>query len=208
VRPKLTAAYDLAFKEWTALTDPDLAAKRWSMLLTSVETQAGADHGTTLFVRTNLGYFLARSGRFADAEAMLDETIEREVRVLGEGNALLLQTRTNLGESYQMQGRNAEAEELLRRCLAEREKTEPNGFRQASTRTMLGRVLAEQKKFAEAEPLLLAGYEGLEANADKISRARQYHRSDARAWLAELYEDWGKPDEAAKWRSGPAAEDK
>jgi tetratricopeptide (TPR) repeat protein len=121
--------------------------------------------------------------------------------VLGEGHLMLLQTRTNLGEMYQLQERHAEAEKLLRQCLAERETKEPDSFRLASTQSMLGRVLAEQKKFAEAEPLLLAGYKGLKANAGKTPDWGKHYLPDALEWLAQIYEDWGKPDEAAKWRS-------
>ncbi|MHC4956377.1 MAG: tetratricopeptide repeat protein [Planctomycetota bacterium] len=205
VTGELHAAYDIAFKTWLGLADPALAAKRWPVLIRSLETEAGADHAATLMAMNNLGYALARSRQFADAEAMLKKTIEREVRVLGEGHLMLLQTRTNLGEMYQLQERHAEAEKLLRQCLAEREKKEPNSFRLASTQSMLGRVLAEQKKFAEAEPLLLAGYKGLKENAGKTPDWGKYYLPDTLEWLAQLYEDWGKKDEAAKWRSARSA---
>ena len=114
---------------------------------------------------------------------------------------LLIQTRTNLGEMYQLQQRHAEAEKLLRQCLAERKKKEPDSFRLASTQSMLGRVLAERKKLAEAETFLLAGYKGLKGNAGKTPDWGKYYLPDTIKWLAQLYEDWGKPEEAAKWRA-------
>jgi hypothetical protein len=65
---------------------------------------------------------------------------------------------------------------------------------------MLGRALAEQGKFAEAETLLLAGCKGLR-NAGKLPVWSAYRLRETLGWLTQLYEDWGKPTEAAKWRS-------
>ena len=118
---------------------------------------------------------------------------------------LLLQTRTNLGELYQLQGRHAKAEDLLRKCLAEREKKEPNSFRLASTQSMLGRVLAKKTNFAQAESLLLACHKGLKNNARATPFWAKYYLPDTELWLAELYEAWGKPDKAKKWRKELAA---
>ena len=64
---------------------------------------------------------------------------------------------------------------------------------------MLGRVLAEQKKFAEAEPLLLAAFKGLRANANTTPAWGRYYLSDTLTWLVELYEGWGRTDDASKW---------
>lgn len=93
------------------------------------------------------------------------------------------------------------AEELLRECLAEREEKEPNSFHLASTQSMLGRVLAERNKFAEAESFLLAGHKGLQDNADTTPDWGNYYLPDTLEWLTQLYEAWGNPDEAAKWQA-------
>jgi tetratricopeptide (TPR) repeat protein len=181
--------------------DNATAVKHWKELLPSLRADLGENHETTLVAMSNLGYALARTRQFTEAEAMLKDTIEREIRTLGEGNMLLLQTRTNLGELYQLQGQHAKAEELLRKCLAEREKKEPNSFRLASTQSMLGRVLAQEKKFEEAEPLLLAGYKGLRANAAATPFWGKYYLPDTLEWLTQLYEATNKPDEAKKWQT-------
>jgi tetratricopeptide (TPR) repeat protein len=182
------------------LLDNPTAAKHWKELIPGLRADLGEDHITTLTAMNNFGYSLARSRQFTEGEAMLKDTIERELRTLGEGNMLLLQTRTNLGELYQLQGRNAKAEELLRKCLAEREKKEPNSFRLASTQSILGRVLAQEKKFEDAEPLLLAGYKGLKAKGAATPFWGKYYLPDTLEWLTQLYEATNKPDEAKKWR--------
>jgi tetratricopeptide (TPR) repeat protein len=180
--------------------DDATAAKHLAALVPTLRTVFGENHRSTLTGMNNFGYALTRTRRFTEAEAMLKDTIEREVRTLGEGDMLLLQTRTNLGEMYQLQGRHAEAEELLRKCLKERGEKEPNSFRLASTQSMLGRVLAEEKKFAEAESLLLAGYKGLKDNASTTPTWGKYYLPNTLDWLTQLHEAWGRPEEATKWR--------
>ena len=54
-----------------------------------------------------------------------------------------------------------EAESLLRKCLVIREKTQPDLWTTFNTQSLLGGALLGQKKYAEAEPLLLAGYAGM-----------------------------------------------
>ena len=75
--------------------------------------------------------------------------------------------------------------------------------------SILGASLVGQKKFAEAEPLLLAGYDGLiQAPVDERSTTSAAYRlttsrffpQDAGEWILRLYEDWGKPEQAAEWK--------
>ena len=60
--------------------------------------------------------------------------------------------------------------------------------------------LAGQKKYAEAEPLLLEGYQGMLARKDRIGVPDWYHLDRAREWIIQLYQAWGKPERAAEWR--------
>ena len=58
-----------------------------------------------------------------------------------------------------------------------------------------------QKKYAEAEPLLLQGYEGMKQREAKIpAQFRQVSLTEALERLVKLYEDWDKPGEAANWK--------
>jgi hypothetical protein len=98
-------------------------------------------------------------------------------------------------------GRLAEAEPVLRECLAIREKTQPDDWTTFNTRSSLGGALLGQKKFAEAEPLILAGYEGMKAREGKIAPAGRPRLAAAARRVVELYEAWGKPEKAAEWRA-------
>jgi serine/threonine protein kinase len=74
------------------------------------------------------------------------------------------------------------------------------GFRWVADH-MLGICLLEQKKYAEAEPLLLSGYNGLRNSEGKIpANFRQIQLTEALERLVQLYKEWDKPDESAKWR--------
>ena len=66
----------------------------------------------------------------------------------------------------------------------------------AEARCLLGIALARQGQFKKAEPLLRRGYQGL-LHAEGAHGQRV---AAARAGLIELYEKWGKPEQAASWR--------
>ena len=59
--------------------------------------------------------------------------------------------------------------------------------------SILGSSLAGQKKFTEAEPLLVSGYEGLRQREGTMPAAS---RVKARTRLRQMYHDSGKPQKA------------
>jgi hypothetical protein len=58
--------------------------------------------------------------------------------------------------------------------------------------------LRGQGKYAEAEPLLISGYEGLQKLSPAISAEANFPEAGQR--LMRLYTAWGKPEKAAEWR--------
>lgn len=58
-----------------------------------------------------------------------------------------------------------------------------------------------QGKFADAEPLLLSGYEGMKQREAKIPEPAKARLVEALDRLVELYTAIQKPDEATKWRA-------
>ena len=68
---------------------------------------------------------------------------------------------------------------------------------------MLGGSLLGQKKYTEAEPLLVSGYEGMKQREDKIP-ANSIRLSEAAHRLVLLYEATGRPDQAAEWKKREA----
>ena len=64
----------------------------------------------------------------------------------------------------------------------------------------MGAALLGRQKYAEAEPLMLTGYEGLKQREAKIVAPMRYKLTEALERLVQLYDAWGKPGEAGKWR--------
>ncbi len=68
------------------------------------------------------------------------------------------------------------------------------------TQSMLGAALVGQKKFSEAEPLLIAGYEGIASRASSIPAPNRGVLEQAGRRIVEFYTLWGKPEQAAGWQ--------
>jgi WD40 repeat protein len=100
-----------------------------------------------------------------------------------------------------------DAEPLLRECLAIREKQQPELWTTFNSQSMLGGALLGQKKYAEAEPLLLKGYEGMKAREKTIPPQGKVRLTEAAERLVELYEATDRKDEAKKWAAVAAALD-
>ena len=66
---------------------------------------------------------------------------------------------------------------------------------------MLGGSLIGQKKYTEAETLLLAGYTGMKERESSIPPIARIRLNDALERLVILYEALQNPDEAAKWKA-------
>ena len=94
----------------------------------------------------------------------------------------------------------AEAELKLRECLTIRQKIQPDDWTTFDTKSMLGEALLDQKKFADAEPLLVSGYEGMKQREDAIPPQDKPRLTKALERLVRLYDAWGKKDEAMRWR--------
>jgi hypothetical protein len=61
--------------------------------------------------------------------------------------------------------------------------------------------LAGQTRYAEAEPLLIGGYEGLKAREAKIPAPARGRVQAAAGRIEPFYEDWGKSEKAVEWRA-------
>jgi tetratricopeptide (TPR) repeat protein/tRNA A-37 threonylcarbamoyl transferase component Bud32 len=157
----------------------------------------GPDHFETLWTESNLGNLLSERGNYPEAEKLLRRCLGVQRKTLGPGHFYLSHTLVYLGSMLTADRRPDEGEPLLRESLAIREKVLPRGHWQISqARSFLGGSLGLQSKFTEAEPLLLAGYEGL--TQAQGAPARQVARALDR--VIELYEQWGKPDQANVWK--------
>jgi len=105
------------------------------------------------------------------------------------------------------QKRYTEAEVSLRECVPLLTSKEPESGRTFYALVLLGTALAGQKEYIPAEQKMLQGMEGISkvlkapprSPADR--RFAQAKQLDSCERLIQLYSDWGKTAEAAKWRT-------
>ena len=102
---------------------------------------------------------------------------------------------------YVSEGKLADAEPLARESLDFARKKQPDEWQRYGLECLLGAIRSGQKKYAEAEPLLVQGYRRIVERKDKMGAPNLFFLDRVRGWIVRLYEDWGRPEEAAKWKS-------
>jgi hypothetical protein len=77
---------------------------------------------------------------------------------------------------------------------------EPDGWYTFDLQWRLGACLLGQGKLADAEPLLLGGYEGLKEREAKLPAGQRHYPADALEGVIRLYEARGDRERADAWR--------
>jgi tetratricopeptide (TPR) repeat protein len=145
-----------------------------------------------------LAGFLWEKGDALAAGRVYSDCLGRRLAKLTAPGSVLDEARFLTGRGLVEKQEYADAEPLLRQCLAARMKAlPPSHWLTAQAQSVLGAALAGQEKFDEAEPLLLQGCAGL-MDAPEASDS---DRHQAVQRVVDLYEAWGRPDQAAEWRS-------
>jgi tetratricopeptide (TPR) repeat protein len=186
----------LIYKDAGRLAD---ALPRLEEALKRRRAKLGPDHPETLVSMSNLGSAYDAAGRAADALPLLQETLERRRATRGPEHPQTLRSMNSLARAY-LSDRPALAEPLLREALAVREKRFPDDWSTFETLSLLGDCLLGQKKYADAEPYLLRGYEGLKAREAKIPAPSRKALSQALERNIRLYDAWGKQAQVEEWR--------
>jgi hypothetical protein len=142
----------------------------------------------------------AAQGKYAESERAFTELVGMHQRVAGPDSLAVHATQTNVAWVRLKQGRLADAETTFREALNGMVRTSPESWERFNGAAMLGATLAEQKRFAEAEPLLISGYEGMRTskpvNPNAFSR---FSPEDVGAAILKLYADWGRVESRAEW---------
>jgi hypothetical protein len=143
-----------------------------------------------------------RAGKFATAGALSQQALADAKSRFGAGHPETAAALAVLGRHLLLVQQPAEAEPVLRQCLAIRETKEPNAARTFNAKSLLGGALLGQMKYAEAEPLLLQGYEGFQQRVPKVVPPdTKKHLAEAAERLAGLYDATGRPDQARALRA-------
>jgi eukaryotic-like serine/threonine-protein kinase len=161
------------------------------------EVLGGDTNNNVGAVKSNLGLLYFLQGDYARAEDEDRKALDLLRKYLGPEQPLTASTAATLGLTLTRDGKTEEGEPYLREALAIRKKSLPSdSFMIPSTESALGECLTAQKRYAEAEPLLTDGYNALKSKLSDQDR----RVIEARQRLLKLYELWGKPDLAARYR--------
>ena len=156
---------------------------------------------------SNLGGAYLEQGKVAEAGALCELAVQA-ARRKPHGNPLAnASTIIQLGAVRLAQEKYSEAEMLLREVSPFVEKYWADAAYRFYFVSLLGASLSGQRKYADAEPFLLQGYEGLvqrQASMPPYFNApRRITESLER--LVQLYDAWDKPAPAAEWKQKLAA---
>ena len=165
---QLEAALPLLEAVWSATAkQPDLA---WV-----------APH--LLAVRTKLGPREA-------ALALRDEVLATSRAAAGQDSGQLAIGLIEVAQSSLDLADWVTAEQLLREVVTIREREQPDAWTTWNAKSMLGAALLGQRKFAEAETVLVASAEQLVARAAAIPERVKQRVAEAVARVVALYEAW------------------
>jgi len=181
------------FSEATQYQEEALALSRKAL---------GNDHPNTIIVLGGLALLLSDGENpakdYARAESLSREALAGGRRVLPPEHSQTIYNLIDLGSILIKRDNAVAAETTLREAAALANKVlPPDHFRRIHAQHMLGRCLAAQKRYAEAEPLLLGSWQTFQ----RMRGAQDRWTNIAREELVKLYEAWGKPEKAISYRS-------
>ncbi len=176
----------------------------------AIETRIhGPEHAHTLNMLNSVAGRFRDKGEYSRAAPLYREVLRRRREAYPDDSLGHAYPMHGLGWTLAELGEGAEAERILREMMEilRNAGDDLSSLRYQVGRSTLGRALAVQGRYAEAEPLLVESYEWL---ADAHPDDRRYLPT-LRQRVVELYEAWGRPDEAAVYRrqaeaSAPDAE--
>ena len=160
----------------------------------------GAESLEKLETLANFASMYQQQGKYALAETYAAQALAGRRHIRGPEDPDTITSVGDLALAYVSEGKFTESEPLAREAMQTSRKKQPDDWQGFRAETLLGESLAGQKKYAEAEPLLLEGYQGMLARKDRIEVPYWDNLDRARGWIVQLYQAWGKPEKAAEWK--------
>jgi tetratricopeptide (TPR) repeat protein len=190
----LGVAYEMTGK-------PELAVPLHEEVLRLRRAKVGPDHADALASMHNLAAAYAKAGRSNLALPLFEEALKLRRTRLGPDHGETLRTMAALGRLLLEVKDFTRAEALLREYLAVVEKGQPDDWRTFNAQSLLGGALLGQKKYADAEPPLHKGYDGMKQRQQAIPARDATALPEALDRLIELEAATNRPDEVKKWQA-------
>jgi serine/threonine protein kinase/tetratricopeptide (TPR) repeat protein len=159
-----------------------------------------SDHPDIAQSLNDLAGVLRAQGRPEEAEPLYREALGRRRKLLGNEHRDTIESLAGLAGLLQERGKLIDAETLAREGLSLCGKRLSDDWRIFDSRARLGGILLAQRRYADAEPLLLAGYDGLKQREERIPANSRRRLKETARQLAQLFDAIARPDQAAEWR--------
>jgi len=160
----------------------------------------GPEHPYTLDTVYHRSYLYLREGKLALADADAAQVLAGDRQVFGSDHPFTMSIAARTAAVYLAEAKFREAQALAREALAFYQKKQPDKWERFFAESLLGAAMAGEKQYAEAEPPLLEGYQGMLAHRDRINVPDTFYLDRAHDWLVALYRASGRPEKAAEWK--------
>jgi hypothetical protein len=168
--------------------------------LNDMRAVSGPSPSDILKIEVALGWAYDSKGELGRAEQIWRDALNGFRHLAGfEPN--VADVSELLGQNLTKQHQDQPAEVLLREALAIRQKGNQDDWGLFRAQAFLGECLFGLRRYAEAEPLLLSGYEGMRQRASRMPAKQKKWISSAGEQIVDLYSQWSKPEQAAQWRN-------
>ncbi len=150
------------------------------------------------------GYAYQKAGRLDEADQVLRALVD-DLHLQGARAVSLAMNLELLSVNLLLQHRYSEAEQPAREAIALHEKnekyrTDESDWRFPYVKNVLGGCLLAQKRYAEAEPLLVQGYEGMKRAENTMTANWRYRLPEAGERVIRYYEETKQLEKARQWR--------
>jgi tetratricopeptide (TPR) repeat protein len=130
-------------------------------LVDLVRVQPGVGAQQTRIDIYMLAETYAGGHKYSEAEAAYNQVLNAQRRFAAPDAINTPVTAANIGWVQFQQKRFADAEKTFRETADALRRVAPDSWERFNVDSMLGASLAAQRKFEQAEPLLISGYEGM-----------------------------------------------
>jgi tetratricopeptide (TPR) repeat protein len=183
--------------------------REWSETLRLERSLSPPDRKNVAAAMNDVARMLSYQGKHQEAVSLLQDLLPEQRRLFGESHEEVAHVMVRLGWSLSEIGETEDAEALIGQGLAMCRVTLPDGhWLTAEAEGVLGATLTAQRRYRDAESLLLRSYKALASapgESDDAKGTMPRRTAQILRWIIELYDSWEKPEKADDWRRRLAA---
>ena len=161
---------------------------------------SGDQHPNTLRLMESLADLYDAEGKYKEEETLLTSISNADRSVFGDSHPETLRQFSALGRVQLRESKYADAGATLRAALDRYRAAGLDTWERGNCESLLGRALAAQERYADAEPLETSGYEDMVRLAGLIPAPDRHLLSVAETAIPQLYQGWGRAEDALRWQ--------